>query len=166
MVSDHRLAGRAVAQWQVNESLLQSYRGLAMTAQSFLLAVGAIVATARIGGPVPAMAFAVIAAAGLLHLWWIWVPVVRARALIVDYYKFQVEPDLGEDRLAELARRCPPDRFVAAARLRAEIRVAFFGQPPSGPGRLTRAKLDLIVPGLYTAVWLALIPIKLATALP
>jgi hypothetical protein len=67
--------------WGINESLLQSYRSIFISSQSFLLAVGAIISDKN------AVALFIIVAISLGMIWFIWLPVVTCRQKIVDYYK-------------------------------------------------------------------------------
>ena len=100
--------------WSINESLLQSYRSLFISSQSFLLAVGAIVA-----GKSTAVVLAV-AVLSLLMIWAIWFPVVRARHRIVDYYKYGTS--LPEPKRAEL---CSEKQYVHNPELRKKANEAF-----------------------------------------
>ncbi|MBN8291941.1 hypothetical protein JI664_08205 [Rhodobacter sp. NTK016B] len=153
---------QANTQWQVNEGLLQQYRALGMTVQSFLLTVGALVAT--LGQPtlVSDLAFGVIFVLSKVHLWVIWYPITRARALISDYHKHRYISDLSEDRLSALAAFCPQQRFIDDRARRAEVWRDYFGIEGGTPRQPTRRKLDLWVPLIYGAVWICLLTIRLA----
>lgn len=70
--------------WELNEQLLQSYRGVFISSQSFMLAVGAIVW----GKDKDLNVFGITCAVGIGMIWLMWFGVVRARHKIVDYYKY------------------------------------------------------------------------------
>lgn len=129
--------------WSINESLLQSYRSLFISSQSFLLAVGAIVA-----GKSTAVVSAV-ALFSLLMIWAIWFPVVRDRHRIVDYYKYGAS--LPEPKRAEL---CSEKQYVHNPKLRMKANVAFGIETNWRP---TRVKLDLLTPVMFTAIWAVLV---------
>lgn len=129
--------------WSINESLLQSYRSLFISSQSFLLAVGAIVA-----GKSTAVVLAV-AVLSLLMIWSIWFPVVRARHRIVDYYKYGTS--LPESKRAEL---CSEKQYVHDPELRKKANEAFGIETNWRP---TRVKLDLLTPVMFTAIWAVLV---------
>lgn len=129
--------------WSINESLLQSYRSLFISSQSFLLAVGAIMV-----GKDRVILWCV-GGFGLVMIWLMWFPAVRARHRIVDYYKFAAA--LAPDQRAGL---CSEGTYVndRAARRAAN---ALFGIDTNW--RQTRLKLDLLTPVMFTAVWLVLL---------
>jgi ABC-type bacteriocin/lantibiotic exporter with double-glycine peptidase domain len=73
------------AKWNTNESLLQSYRSIFISSESFLLAVGALFWAQSM------IILLVISILSLLIIWFIWFPVVVSRHRIVDYYKYNME---------------------------------------------------------------------------
>lgn len=129
--------------WNINETLLQSYRSIFISSQSFLLAVGAIVS-----GKSPLVLYAV-AAISLLMIWGIWFPVVRSRHRIVDYYKHGMA--LPETKRSEL---CTEKQYVHDDELRKKAN-ALFGVESNW--RPTRKKLDLMMPVLVSSVWIVLV---------
>lgn len=129
--------------WTVNESLLQSYRSTFISSQSFLLAVGAIVV-----GKSAALAY-LTALVGLVVIWFIWFPVVRARHKIVDYYKYSAI--LSPESLFEL---CTEDQYM---RSEAHYRKANTILGISTHWRETRVKIDVILPLLFSVIWVALV---------
>jgi hypothetical protein len=84
--------------WCVYESSVQQYRILSATVPSFLLTVAAIWANPPAARGVPLLVG--MASLGLLHIFAIWLPILEARVLIVDYYKGQLElgPELRATR--------------------------------------------------------------------
>ena len=129
--------------WSINETLLQSYRSIFISSQSFLLAVGAIVSGKS------QIVFYAIAAISLLMIWAIWFPVVRARHRIVDYYKYGAV--LSESKRSEL---CSEEQYVHDYRLRKKANELLGIR---NNWRHTRKKLDLLMPALISSVWLVLV---------
>ncbi|HWU98217.1 MAG TPA: hypothetical protein VN114_06870 [Oxalicibacterium sp.] len=122
--------------WSINESLLQSYRSIFISSQSFLLAVGAIVS-----GKSGVVLYAT-AAISLVMIWAIWFPVVRSRHLIVDYYKFG------------MMDFCDEDEYVNKRDVRDNANRQF---KIGTNWRKTRKKLDLYTPILVSLVWVVLV---------
>jgi hypothetical protein len=127
--------------WSLNESLLQSYRSIFISSESFLLAVGAIVAEKNV---IALMATALVS---FFIIWRIWFPVVTARHRIVDYYKGRAfhgaPPNLCEveEYVHDKARRQAANKIL-------DIETNW---------RPTRKKIDLWTPLLFSAVWMVLI---------
>lgn len=122
--------------WSINESLLQSYRSIFISSQSFLLAVGAIVS-----GKSDVVLYAT-AAISLVMIWAIWFPVVRSRHLIVDYYKFGMMDFCNEDDYVN--KRATRDDANKHFKIETNW-------------RKTRKKLDLYTPILVSLVWVVLV---------
>ncbi|MBI4908452.1 MAG: hypothetical protein HY820_32820 [Acidobacteria bacterium] len=131
-----------ITKWSINESLLQSYRSIFISSQSFLLAVGAIVV-----GKSTLVLFAT-AAVSQIMIFMIWMPVVVARHRIVDYYKFgsSIPP---EGRL----QICTEREYVHDRVSRVKANEVFGIR---GNWRPTRLKLDLGIPLLFSLVWIVL----------
>jgi len=129
--------------YSVNESLLQSYRSIFISSQSFLLAVGAIAVDKS---TIILFATAIIS---LVMILWIWLPVVVSRHRIVDYYKFGA--DLPHDKRAAL---CTEKEYVHNRALRKEANATFRLRTNWRP---TRLKLDVAIPGLFFLLWIALV---------
>ena len=129
--------------WSINESLLQSYRSIFISSQSFLLAVGAIVSGKDIN------VLLATASISLLMIWAIWFPVVRARHRIVDYYKYSAS--LEEPQKSKL---CSEKEYVHNCKLRKKANEVFGIKTNWRP---TRVKLDLLTPLLFSEVWLVLV---------
>jgi len=127
--------------WSINESLLQSYRSIFISSESFLLAVGAIVTDKSI---TVLMATAFIS---VLMIWAIWFPVVRARHLIVDYYKYRSLSGVPTNL-------CTEADYVHNKVLRKAANEALKIETNWRP---TRWKIDLLTPVLFSVVWIVLI---------
>ena len=127
--------------WNANESLLQSYRSIFISSVSFLLAVGAIVAEKSIA---VLMAVAVVS---VLMIWAIWFRVVRARHLIVDYYMYRSLNGVPKGLCGENDYVHKRDLRNTANKL---LKITTNWRP-------TRWKIDLLIPFLFSVVWIALI---------
>ena len=133
----------AVDRWAINESLLQSYRATFISTQSFLLAVGAV-----LSGKSAVLVY-LAALIGVIVIWAVWFPVVRARHRIVDYYKYS--SGLTPEQASTL---CTEREYVHDVALRARANETF-GLRTNW--RSTRVKLDAWLPVLFSAMWLALV---------
>ena len=86
---------------------------------------------------------------GMLVIWFIWFPVVRARHRIVDYYKYSASLNA-----ADLPTLCSEYNYVNDSEQRAKANVLF---KLATNWRKTRKKLDIGMPVLFSIVWLALV---------
>lgn len=129
--------------WSANEALLQSYRSIFISSQSFLLTAGAVLT-----GKSPTLLF-VVAGAALVMIWLVWFPVVRAPLRIVDYHKYAAA--LASEALANL---CSEHQYVhdPSSRIKAN---ALLGIATNW--RATRVKMDILLPILFSALWVALV---------
>ncbi len=125
--------------WEVNESLLQSYRSIFISCESFLLAVGALLYDQM-------LLLGFMSVIGLLIIWLFWYPVVRSRHLIVDYYKFRAT--LNDDGASQL---CTLEQYVHRRNLRRKANQVF-GLRTNW--RSTRLKMDLWLPIVFSLMWL------------
>lgn len=132
-----------VQKWSVNENLLQHYRSIFISSQSFIIAVGAIM----VGKP--SWIFIPIFLISLIMIWFIWFPVVKSRHRIVDYYKYSLELD---DTL--IKNLCTETEYVNDKRKRNEANKLF--KNDIGNWRSTRIKVDLILPISFSVIWLIL----------
>lgn len=147
------MSGSAGQNWGIYEANVQQYRVISATVQSFLLTIGSILFTAS---NVPASLQLMIFCIGLVHIVWIWIPIVYARNKIVDYYKFQHDCNLSEDERIALKKACDENEYVTSANKRRLVNKDFFNKADLTVWRLTRIKLDLIVPAAYAICWIAL----------
>lgn len=129
--------------WAVYEANVQAYRGSFNSSQAILLAFGAIIYEKNTA------LFFFIAVVAILQIWCIWYRVIRTRILIVDYHKIFVDQkyqapqhDIGETAYLkdEDARRA----FNQAAGMRSNW-------------RLSRIKMDILLPIVYTLLWCAML---------
>ena len=137
-------------EWNTNESLLQSYRSIFLSSQSFLLAVGAILLD-------KGNILILVAAISLIQIWFIWFRVVYARSLIVDYYKYGGL--LDDEKISDLggcsAYLKADDKYVGDPEYRKKINSIFKSCDLnfSKNMRLTRIKIDVLIPVTFTLVW-------------
>jgi len=125
-------------QYSINESLLQSYRRIFISSASFLLAVGIFASNQE-----NLLLFYIIIGMNLLLILWGWVPIVKVRAKIVDYYKYYIYQDTEYNLEGFLETR--------------EVRnKAYQSVEEKGPWRLTRIKIDIVLPSMFVVVWLVL----------
>ncbi|MBS1675705.1 MAG: hypothetical protein JSS74_17285 [Actinobacteria bacterium] len=146
----------ADSQWSTYESNVQAYRGLSMSAQSLFLAVGAILL--GFGMKIP---FFTVLAMAIISTWYVFFPVIFARTAIADYHKFNMERRFARngERASDPAEPLREKDYANVLHGRALRRKVYAGmqlpgQPPFHTLRETRRKLDLIMPGLVTLVWI------------
>ncbi len=143
--------------WSVYESNLQSYRSNMIASQSFLLAVaGLFFGRSNCLGLICAFI-------ALVQLWYIWYRVIRVRTLIVDFYKYGLGQKYsctggflgpGEKALDErtyctnwaIRKIVNDSEFANYNGMKCFVRQNW---------RLTRIKLDIIMPVLFTVLWVA-----------
>lgn len=140
--------------WTINENLLQSYRLVFIESQSFFLAVGAILTLNTSHDWI----FYVFTGLAIIIIWYIWFRVVRVRHLIVDYHKFihlyilknQIEPEgICSEKLyinnCDRTYRKNTNKILDIDK----------------NWRLTRFKIDLLLPIIFTVSWILLSLYKL-----
>ena len=160
-------------QWTTYESNVQNYRGLGMSTQSILLAVGAIIL-----GQHQRFTFAALAVIAEIVTWFIFFPSIFARTAIVDFHKFEMaqkfdrfanpkaadgpRPDPG-DQNAHLLEKEYAKVSLSGVRLRRKVNEELSQRNliKYGPSaerfrtlRMTRRNFDVIVPALFTLVWI------------
>ena len=134
--------------YQTNEDLLQSYRSIFISSESFLLAVGAIFLEKNL------IMLLITVVIGLVMIWFLWFPIVRARHLIVDYYKYQAKLTLSSKNI------CSVDEYVD--KKNRELRKQTNKMLGINTNwRKTRKKIDLYLPILFSIVWVSLAVVEL-----
>jgi hypothetical protein len=123
--------------WSVYEANVQSYRSSSLSSQSIMLAVGAML----IDKPLPI--FIGIAIIALIQIWPIWFLLINARIKIADFYKFDMEGKTYDGNRISLKK------YITDKNLRKYFGIKTY--------RVTRFKLDILLPILITIVWLILI---------
>jgi len=145
--------------WSIYENNVQSYRGLAVSAQSIYLAIGAILVT--VDSLIP---LTIVFVAAMITTWYIFFPAIFSRCAIVDYHKFRL-PDTftkdgewrseksGDDRLDEkdYARTT---NFSLRQRVYKNLSRDSYRFRTL---RTTRLKLDVLLPAVFSATWLVFV---------
>ncbi len=142
--------------WSVYEAGVQAYRSLVLSAQAIYLAVGALLLQDDQTGPLIGM-FVV----AMVTSWYIGFPVIFARTAIVDFHKHALGStfDARGDRVpeGEQPEAWLQERAYARTTAWGLRRRVYAGMRIEHPGfrtlRLTRLKLDVLLPGLMTGVW-------------
>jgi hypothetical protein len=150
-------------QWAVYESNVQSYRSNSLSSQSILLAVEAIVSGKN------SILTVIIAAIGLFQLWCIWYGIISIRTRIVDYFKYSMKFGINElfDKNGNLSSPIScPDRldentYATNATVRKNIKKYIskkLGERKKFKNlKMTRIKLDIILPISITIIWILLV---------
>ena len=139
-------------EWNTNESLLQSYRSVFLSSQSFFLAVGAILIDKD-----NRMLLSFVGVVSLVQIWFIWFRVVYSRLLIVDYYKYGGL--LNNNKIEELGGDSQylqaDDKYVSDPVYRKKVNTIFKNGDFNFTKnlRLTRIKIDVYIPITFTLVW-------------
>jgi hypothetical protein len=140
-MSNHEL------QWTVYEANVQAYRSSFNSSQALLLAFGWVINTSD--SKIPPTLIILISILAVIQIWYVWFRVIHTRTLIADYHKIFIDPkytipaiDIGESVYV----KCPVERkaFNLAAGM-------------SSNWRLSRIKMDIFLPLLYTFIWLVLL---------
>jgi len=122
--------------WSVNESLLQSYRSIFLSSQSFFLAIGVLLAQWNI------LLFIASFIVAQYVIWKVWKEVVYSRALIVDFHKYQTDQDVDPG--------CTEKQYVEDPQLREKANRVFNLDTND---RDTRIKMDTYLPNIYSGLW-------------
>jgi hypothetical protein len=129
--------------WSANERLLQSYRSIFISSQTFMLAVGALFWGKSW------IVLCVVGGISVCVIWAVWVPVVFARHKIVDYYKHACS--LTESQRESL---CTETVYVRNADSRRKTNELFDIRSNLG---VTRLKIDIVVPASLTLLWIVFV---------
>jgi len=135
--------------WRVNETLLQSYRSIFISSQSFFLGVGVYISQLN------EYFFLIVFLIAQYIIWKIWKEVVFCRSLIVDYHKFQMDRDLGLSVSEDEYVKDSSKRLGMNKELGIERNI-----------RDTRMKMDVIIPNLYSVIWVGIGVVLLLKYLP
>lgn len=148
--------------WSLYDSIVQSYRSNMIASQSLLLAVEAILFERSIFLEIG------ICIIGLIQLWYIWYLIIRARSIISDFHKFnalynfsQIINIDGNKMTEENALPLTEEKYVNDRKvmIRANSELAKITQNDKLRTylRITRLKLDVIMPISFTIIWVMLI---------
>ncbi|MBA7645545.1 MAG: hypothetical protein GH143_01355 [Calditrichaeota bacterium] len=136
------------AKWSTNETLLQSYRSIFISSQSFLLAVG-VLSFDRSN-----WLLIILAEISVFMIWYIWFPVVKTRHRFVDYHKYALE--LSEEEQSKL---CEVKKYVEDKEERKQANIIL--KLCNGQWRLTRKKVDILIPCFFICIWVCLLILKI-----
>ena len=128
--------------YSTNESLLQSYRRIFISTESFLLTVGLFAY-----GLDNLVIFFALVIFNFFIISCLWIPIVRWRALIVDYYKFNINKIVNcqsnEKKYTLKDYLKKPDK-----RQEANKEIGLISN-----WRETRSKIDIALPILFLYIW-------------
>ena len=152
----------AFTTWSLYDSIVQSYRSNMIASQSLLLAVEAILFERSIFLEI------VICIIGLIQLWCIWYAIIRVRTIISDFHKFNALYNFSQiiningNKMSEgNALPLTEEKYVKdkIVRIRANSKLAEIAQNDKLKTnlRITRLKLDVIMPISFTIIWIMLI---------
>jgi len=148
--------------WATYEANTQSYRSIFHSSQSFLLAVGALLLDKS-----DTLLF-ITCTIALFNIWYIWSRVIIIRTRIVDYHKFSLgdrfDKDGNETNDSIKDNKLDESVYARDKTIRNKV-----NEQVSGMGeiwnrkekfknmRLSRIKIDILIPATYTLVWLGFI---------
>jgi hypothetical protein len=138
--------------WSVNESLLQSYRQIFISSQSFILALGVIALDRPISD---SWLIVVLAVLSFIMIWYIWFRVVQSRHMVVDYYKYLLKKNQEDQKAIML--ECSEEDYLRNEKKRKWANESL-GIPKEW--RLTRIKVDLMLPIIFSVIWILLLVIN------
>jgi len=147
-------------EWAVYESMTDSYRGIFLSSQSILLAVGAVTLQTT------TLLTAFIAIAAILQIWYIWFRILYVRSQISDYHKYAMNkrfdkagnPRGGDADPADyLSEHVYVRNRAVRARVHTNMTAAWERKEKFTTLRLTRIKLDIIIPVFMTAIWVSFV---------
>jgi hypothetical protein len=149
--------------WSTNENLCNSYRGLSVSSNSFLLAVGAILVSNNLHWGLMLGLFAL----AMTCMWYIFFRIIYIRNIITDYYKFELVLYFNNngEKLFRNDNQLQESTYVRKRGIRKKVNnLITKGNIPSwdynekfGNLRTTRLKLDLILPALYSVIWVIIV---------
>lgn len=143
--------------WSVYEANVQAYRSNFISSQSFMLAVAAIVLDKSF-----VLTF-IISTLSIIQIWYIWFRIIHIRTIVVDFYKYQMykyfDNNGGLKDNNTINYLCE-NTYVRNKFIRKKVNEnmsKFFnrGEKTFHNFRLTRIKIDIIIPILFTIIWIA-----------
>lgn len=153
--SGNKMKSNNETKWAACDSTVQAYRSNFLASQSFLLGVGALLL-----GKSTFLVF-LVAGLALISIWYIWYRVITVRKRIADYYEF----DIG-DRFSITTTQYIKDRKMRKDIYKAiteswdrfiYLRNGKTKKEKFMTNRLTRLKMDIIIPTIMTIVWVSFI---------
>jgi hypothetical protein len=150
-------------EWKTHDSNVQTYRSNFFSTQSILLAVVAIILDKN------NILTIIISIISLFQMWYIWFRVISTRIFIVDYYKYGMNKIFDNNgNYIPLKTKCNDylheDIYATDKKIRNKInknitelwgRKTKFGKNLKFNNfRLTRVKLDILIPISITLIWI------------
>ncbi len=143
--------------WSTYDSNVQAYRSNMIASQSFLLAVATLSMDKTILGCV-----CVIIA--IFQLWFIWFRVIRTRTIISYFHKFDLNTRFNNcgvtifDNDQSCKKPLEEDTYVKDKTIRKKVNKELGKENPKLKHnmRLTRIKLDLVLPITFTILWIVI----------
>ena len=156
MENKNKTTSNSNERWSTYEANVQSYRSNMIASQSFLLAVGAVLLGKN------AFLLGICVAVALFQLWYIWYRVIRTRTIIVDYHKFNLSNRFSEcgNKLESNDCYLTEETYLKNTSIRRKVNMQL-AEDENKPKlkhnlRLTRIKIDLILPITFTIIWICL----------
>ncbi len=147
-------------QWSVYDTNVQAYRSNFISSQSLLLTVGALF----IDKSLFLIIFVTLIA--FFQMWYVWFPVIRARTIISDFHKFSakyeefkninINGEFEEHTLNPLTEEVYVDNNKIRKKANAVLSKLIGDEKLKHNFRITRIKLDRILPVTFSAIWLVM----------
>lgn len=143
--------------WTTYEANLQSYRSAFLSSQSIMLAVGAIIINK---GLIPILIIAFIA---IFQIVYVWIPVIRYRALLVDFHKYNMGAKFDyEGNFVKKADKPLTELiYCKNKKVRKRVNCGMYlevtKERPFSNWRESRKKIDVIIPGSMIVIWILFI---------
>lgn len=147
-------------QWAVFEANVQAYRQLSVGSQGLLLTAGSVLLSQSLRMP-----FLTIFVISMIVTWYVYFPVIFARTAIVDFHKFALGKNFDRTghRVAGGPNYHPLSERDYGKLTNFRLRQAVYnelsvpGREPFRTVRVTRKKLDVMLPTLMTVAWIILV---------
>lgn len=148
-------------QWTLYDSIVQSYRSNFIASQSLMLAVGALFINENI------LLVLFVAFIAMFQMWYIWFRIIRVRTIIADFHKFNALYDfsniINAHGALEIETKEPLTEYIyikdRKIRKQANKNLSLCVEKPELKHnfRLTRIKLDIILPTTFSLIWIAIV---------
>lgn len=141
--------------WGIYESNLQAYRSNFLSSQSIMLAIGAILIDAS------ALVSLLLSAIALIQMFYVWIPVIHYRAILVDFHKYRLNEKFtvnGEWKTREDEEPLTELIYCKNKKIRKNVNYIISQkvsrERPFSNWRETRRKIDIIIPLSMTFIWI------------
>lgn len=139
--------------WSTYEANLQSYRGIFLSSQSIMIAVGAIMVNESY------IITLLLSAIAIFQICYVWMPVIYYRALLVDFHKYNLEEKFDCDgNFLTLNKDCHLTESIYCKKPEIRKKVndnlsEIIGKPFKNM-RDTRRKIDITLPISIFFIWI------------